>query len=64
MITNYGDKYNDEQLVGESHRWYALWYPKGMLEDYLLFTGDRTTLPHQSHGGAGSDGMHGLKDTQ
>lgn len=60
MITNYGDKYSDEQLVGESHRWYALWYPKGMLEDYLLVTGNDSALPHQSHGGAGSDGRHGL----
>lgn len=60
MIQNYGDKYSDEQLVGESHRWYALWYPKGMLEDYLLATGNDSALPHQSHGGAGSDGRHGL----
>lgn len=60
MITNYGDKYSDEQLVGESHRWYALWYPKGMLEDYLLSTGNEDVLPHKSHGGAGSDGRHGL----
>jgi len=61
MIQNYGDKYSDEQLVGESHRWYALWYPKGMLEDYLLATGNEAALPHESHGGAGSDGGHGLK---
>lgn len=61
MIQNYGDKYSDEQLVGESHRWYALWYPKGMLEDYLLATGNENALPHESHGGAGTDGRHGLK---
>lgn len=60
MIKNYGDKFSDEQLVGESHRWYALWYPKGMLEDYLLSTGNENALPHESHGGAGSDGKHGL----
>lgn len=60
MIQNYGDKYSDEQLVGESHRWYALWYPKGMLEDYLLATGQENALPHESHGGAGSDGRHGI----
>ncbi len=60
MIQNYGDKYSDEQLVGESHRWYALWYPKGMLEDYLLATGNESALPHESHGGAGSDGRHGI----
>lgn len=61
MIQNYGDKYTDEQLVGESHRWYALWYPKGMLSDYLLATGNESALPHESHGGAGPDGMHGLR---
>lgn len=60
MIVNFGDKYSDEELVGESHRWYALWYPKGMLEDYLLATGNEGALPHESHGGAGSDGRHGL----
>lgn len=60
MIQNYGDKYTDEQYVGESHRWYAIWYPKGMLEDYLLATGKGDVLGHQTHGGAGSDGRHGL----
>lgn len=60
MLQNYGDKYSDEQLVGESHRWYALWYPKGMLEDYLLATGNESALPHETHGGAGSSGRHGL----
>lgn len=61
IIQNYGDKYRDEEIVGESHRWYALWYPKGMLEDYLLVTGNESALPHESHGGAGLDGRHGLK---
>ncbi|MBI2086136.1 hypothetical protein HYT74_02225 [Candidatus Daviesbacteria bacterium] len=60
MIQNYGDKYSDEQLVGESHRWYALWYPKGMLEDYLLAIGNESALPHTTHGGAGPGGRHGL----
>lgn len=60
MLQTYGDKYTNEQLVGESHRWYAIWYPKGMLEDYLLATGKGSALPHQTHGGAGTDGMHGL----
>lgn len=61
MIKNYGHQYKDEVLVGESHRWYALWYPKGMLEDYLLATGNESALPHETHGGAGPDGRHGLK---
>ena len=60
MLQNYGDKYSDDQLLGEAHRWYAIWYPKGMLEDYLLATGKSDVLGHQTHGGAGSDGRHGL----
>ncbi len=60
MLQNYGDKYSDDQLLGEGHRWYAIWYPKGMLEDYLLATGKSDALPHKTHGGAGSDGRHGL----
>lgn len=60
MLQNYGDKYPDDQILGEAHRWYAIWYPKGMLEDYLLATGKGDVLGHQTHGGAGSDGRHGL----
>ncbi len=60
MLQNYGDKYSDDQLLGEGHRWYAVWYPRGMLEDYLLATGKSDALPHKTHGGAGSDGRHGL----
>ena len=60
MIQNYGAKYSNDQLIGESQRWYALWYPKGMIEDYLLATGNQSALPHETHGGAGTDGMHGL----
>ena len=60
MLQNYGDKYSDDQLLGEGHRWYAIWYPKGMLEDYLLATGKSEALTHTTHGGAGADGRHGL----
>lgn len=60
LLQNYGSQYSDDQLLGEAHRWYAIWYPKGMLEDYLLATGNSEALPHKTHGGAGTDGMHGL----
>ena len=60
MIANYGDKYNDDQLKGEAYRWTGIWYPKGVLEDYLLATGKGDVLGHQTHGGAGADGRHGL----
>lgn len=35
----YGDKYNDEQIIGEMTRWKGLWYPQGMIQDYLVYTG-------------------------
>lgn len=60
MIVTYGDKYTDDQLKGEAFRWSGIWYPKGVLEDYLLATGKSEALPHHSHGGVGSDGRHGL----
>lgn len=60
MLQNYGDKYTNEQLMGEAYRWTGIWYPKGVLEDYLLATGKGDALGHQTHGGAGADGRHGF----
>jgi len=60
MLQNYGDKYTNEQLMGEAYRWTGIWYPKGVLEDYLLATGNGEALGHQTHGGAGADGRHGF----
>lgn len=60
MLQTYGDKYTNEQLMGEAYRWTGIWYPKGVLEDYLLATGKGNVLGHQTHGGAGSDGKHGM----
>lgn len=60
MLSQYGDTYSDDQLYGEAYRWQAIWYPSGVVEDYLLATGRGNVLEHKSHGGAGSDGMHGM----
>lgn len=60
MLQTYGDKYTNEQLMGEAYRWSGIWYPKGVLEDYLLATGKGNVLGHTTHGGAGADGRHGL----
>lgn len=60
MLQTYGDKYTNEQLRGEAYRWSGIWYPKGVLEDYLLATGKGDVLGHTTHGGAGADGRHGL----
>ncbi|MBF8280333.1 MAG: hypothetical protein HW383_106 [Candidatus Magasanikbacteria bacterium] len=61
LLKNYGDKYSDEEILGELQRWKGVWYPKGVIEDYLLATGRGNVLGHANHGGAGSDGMHGFK---
>lgn len=60
MVQTYGDRYSDEQLKGEGFRWQAIWYPRGAVADYLLAIGKSDALPHQPHGGAGADGVHGL----
>lgn len=60
MLQNYGDQYTDEQLKGEAFRWSGIWYPAGVLQDYLLATGNGAALPHKTHGGAGAGGQHGL----
>lgn len=61
LMQNYGDKYTDEEILGELQRWKGIWYPKGVIEDYLLATGRVDVLGHQTHGGAGADGMHGVQ---
>jgi len=61
MIQKYGDTYSDDQLFGEAYRWQAIWYPSGVVEDYLLVTGRGNVIGHKTHGGAGEDGMHGIK---
>lgn len=60
LVQNYGDKYSDDEILGELQRWKGAWYPKGVIEDYLLATGRVELLGHQTHGGAGADGMHGF----
>jgi hypothetical protein len=48
FVAYYGDKFSDEEILGEMTRWKGLWYPKGMIQDYLVYTGsaDASTLNH------------------
>ncbi len=62
MLEQYADTYSDDQLVGEAYRWQAIWYPSGVVEDYLLATGRGSALGHKTHGGAGADGRHGISE--
>ncbi|GMU25708.1 MAG: hypothetical protein AMXMBFR16_06130 [Candidatus Uhrbacteria bacterium] len=60
MLKTYGEAYSNDELIGEAYRWQAVWYPAGVVEDYFLATGRGNVIGHTTHGGAGSDGMHGL----
>ena len=60
LVANYGDKYSDDEIIGELQRWKGAWYPRGVIEDYLLGTGRGDVIGHKTHGGAGADGMHGF----
>lgn len=64
LLQNYGDKYADEEILGELERWKGAWYPAGTVEDYLLATGRGNIIGHKSHGGAGPDNNHGFSLNQ
>jgi hypothetical protein len=48
FFIKYYPQYTDEQILGEMTKWKGLWYPKGMIQDYLVYTGqqDASTLTH------------------
>ena len=60
LVEKYRGEYSNEQILGELQRWKSVWYPKGVVEDYLLATGRGDVLGHENHGGAGPDGRHGM----
>jgi len=52
LIMYYGDKYTDEQITGELTRWKGAWYPKGMVDNYLVYTGQLPAEAVKGQGGA------------
>lgn len=48
FFIKYYPEYSDEQMMGEMTKWKGLWYPKGMIQDYLVYTGQQSadTLTH------------------
>ncbi len=48
FFIKYYPQYTDEQIMGEMTKWKGLWYPQGMIQDYLVYTGqqDASTLTH------------------
>ena len=68
FIKYYGDTYSDEQILGEMTKWKALWYPKGMVGDYLLYTGQSSSeSPHggsTGHQDGSSSGSSSISDLE
>lgn len=50
----YYPEYSDEQIVGEIARWKAVWYPKPLVEYYLIYNGQ---MSPQNIRYGGSDGI-------
>ncbi len=48
FFIKYHPSYSDEQIMGEMTKWKGLWYPQGMIQDYLVYTGQQpaTILTH------------------
>ena len=48
FFIKYYPQSTDEQILGEMTKWKGLWYPKGMIQDYLVYTGQQSadTLTH------------------
>ena len=51
FFIKYYPQYTDEQIMGEMTKWKAIWYPKGMIEDYLVYTGQQPASI-LTHGGS------------
>ncbi|MBI2138342.1 hypothetical protein HYU13_02035 [Candidatus Woesearchaeota archaeon] len=39
FLKYYPDKFTDEEIIGEMTRWKALFYPKGMIQNFLVYSG-------------------------
>ena len=51
FFIKYYPQYTDEQIAGEMTKWKGLWYPQGMIQDYLVYTGQQP-VTILNHGGS------------
>ena len=51
FFIKYYPTYTDEEILGEMTKWKALWYPQGMIQDYLVYTGQQPASI-LTHGGS------------
>ena len=66
FFIKYYPQYTDEQILGEMTKWKALWYPKGMIQDYLVYTGQQaaSTLTHGGSTGIKQQFLQQAPNTQ
>ncbi|MBI1936009.1 hypothetical protein HYS31_06220 [Candidatus Woesearchaeota archaeon] len=51
FFIKYYPQYSDEEILGEMTKWKGLWYPQGMVQDYLVYTGQQSANI-LTHGGS------------
>jgi hypothetical protein len=51
FFIKYYPEYTDEEILGEMTKWKGLWYPQGMIQDYLVYTGQQSA-DILTHGGS------------
>ena len=66
FFIKYYPNYTDEQILGEMTKWKGLWYPQGMIQDYLVYTGQQpaTILTHGGSVGIRQQFMQQAPNTQ
>ena len=51
FFIKYYPELSDEQIKGEMTKWKALWYPQGMIQDYMVYNGQMSAQA-LTHGGS------------
>ena len=51
FFIRYYPNYSDEEILGEMTKWKALWYPQGMIQDYMVYNGQQPASI-LTHGGS------------
>jgi hypothetical protein len=51
FFIHYYPELSDEQIMGEMTKWKALWYPQGMIQDYMVYNG-QMSAQQLTHGGS------------
>ena len=52
FFIKYYPNYTDDEIKGEMTKWKAIWYPQGMIQNYLVYTGQQPASILTTQGGS------------